>query len=102
MVVRRPLLLPKQWPTHVKSGVLHAISLASVVLSFARSRGTGRWRPQAELEQANTEIALLREELYIKDGRWERSKSRLIRTKSSRFKPSKFREQQAEPSRSTR
>ncbi len=75
MVVRRPLLLPKQWPTHVKSGVLQAISLASDVLSFARSRATGRRRIQAELEQANTEIALLREELYIKDGRWERSRS---------------------------
>ncbi len=76
MVVRRPLLLPKQWPTHVKSGVLHAISLASVVLTFARSRATGRRRLQAELEQANSEIALLQEELYIKDARWERSRSR--------------------------
>ena len=76
MVVRRPIRLPKQWPAHVKSGVLHAISLASVVLSFVRSRATGRRRLQAELEQANTEIALLREELYIKDGRWERSRSR--------------------------
>ncbi len=64
MVVRRPIRLPKQWPAHVKSGVLHAISLASVVLSFVRSRATGRRRLQAELEQANTEIALLREELY--------------------------------------
>ena len=76
MVVRRPIRLPKQWPAHVKSGVLHAISLASVVLAFARSRATGRRRLQAELERANTEIALLREELYIKDGRWERSRSR--------------------------
>ncbi len=65
MPVRRPIRLPKQWPAHVKSGVLHAISLASVVLSFARSRATGRRRLQAELEQANTEIALLREELHI-------------------------------------
>ena len=67
MVVRRPIRLPKQWPAHVKSGVLHAISLASVVLSFARSRATGRRRLQAELEQANTEIALLREELYTQN-----------------------------------
>ncbi len=69
MVVRRPIRLPKQWPAHVKSGVLQAISLASVVLSFARSRATGRRRLQAELEEANTEIALLREELYINPGR---------------------------------
>ncbi len=69
MVVRRPIRLPKHWPEHVKSGILLAISLASVVLSLARSRATGRRRLQAELEQANTEIALLREELYINQGR---------------------------------
>ncbi len=76
MATRRQIRLPRQWPEHIKSGMLHAISLASVVLSFARSRATGRRRLQAELEQANTEIALLREELYIKDGRWKRSRSR--------------------------
>jgi hypothetical protein len=68
--------LPKQWPAHVKSGVLYAISLASVVLSFARGRATGRRRLRAQLEQATTEISLLREELNIKDGRWQRSRSR--------------------------
>ncbi len=76
MPVCRPIRLPKQWPEHIKSGILHAISLASVALTVARSRATGRRRLQAELEQANTEIALLREELYIKDGRWKRSRSR--------------------------
>ncbi len=65
MPVCPPIRLPKQWPEHIKSGILHAISLASVVLSYARGRATGRRRIQAELEQANTEIALLREELYI-------------------------------------
>ncbi len=45
-------------------------------MTFARGRAVGRRRLQADLEQANTEIALLREELYIKDGRWERSKTR--------------------------
>ena len=76
MPVRRPIRLPKQWPNHIKSGILHAISLASVVLTHARGRATGRRRLQAKLEQANTEIALLREELSIKDGRWHRSRSR--------------------------
>ncbi len=76
MPVCRPIRLPRQWPGHVKSGILHTISLASVVLSYARGRATGRRRLQSELEQANAEIALLREELYIKDGRWERSRSR--------------------------
>ena len=74
MPVCRPIRLPRQWPGHVKSGILHAISLASVVLSFARGRVTGHRRLQAQLEQATTEIALLREELYIKDSRWERAR----------------------------
>jgi hypothetical protein len=67
---------PAQWPAHVKSGILHAISLASVVLSYARGRATSQRRLRAQLEQAKTEVAMLREELAIKDGRWERSRSR--------------------------
>jgi len=66
MAIPRPIRLPRQWPEHVKSGVLHAISLASVVLSFARSRAGGGRRLRAELEQASAEIALLREELHMK------------------------------------
>ncbi len=64
MAVLPPVRLPRQWPRHVKSGILHAISLASVVLSFARGHAVGRWRLRVELEQAKAEIALLREELY--------------------------------------
>jgi len=71
-----PIRLPRQWPRHVKAGILHAISLASVVLSYARGRVTGRGRLRARLERTENEIALLREELAIKDGRWERSRSR--------------------------
>ncbi len=33
-----PIRLPRQWPEHVKAGILHAISLAGVVLSYARGR----------------------------------------------------------------
>jgi len=36
MAKRPPIRLPRQWPEHIKSGVLHAISLANVVLVFAR------------------------------------------------------------------
>jgi hypothetical protein len=75
MAGHRSIRLPKQWPKHVKSGILHAISLASVALSYARGRATSRNRLRAQLEQGNTEIALLREKLCIKDSRWERSKS---------------------------
>ena len=59
---RAPIRVPRQWPKHVKSGVLHAISLASVALACARGHATGRRRLAAQLEQATTEIALLREE----------------------------------------
>ncbi len=76
MACRRPIRLPAHWPRHVKSGVLHAVSLASVALTCARGRFAGQSRLLARLDQANTEIALLREELAIKDGRWERSPTR--------------------------
>ncbi len=59
MASHQQIRLPRQWPKHVKSGILHAISLASVVLSFASGRATGRRRIQVELEQANAEMALL-------------------------------------------
>ena len=76
MANRPTIRLPRQWPRHVKSGILHAISLASVVMAVARSRAVGRKRLHAQLDQATAEIALLQEELLIKDGRWERSQSR--------------------------
>jgi len=56
MAGTRPIGLPRQWPNHVKAGVLHAISLASVVVSYARGRATGWRRLQAELEQANDSL----------------------------------------------
>ena len=65
MAVSRQIRLPKQWRQHVKAGVLHAISLASVVLSYARGRATSRSRLRARLEQATAEIALLKEE-YVR------------------------------------
>ena len=76
MATPQPIRLPRQWPEHVKAGILHAISLASVGLASARGRVAGQQRLRARLEQAGSEIALLREELSIKDGRWERARSR--------------------------
>lgn len=73
---RQPLRLPKQWPKHVKSAILHAVAMASVAVAFARGRETGNRRRLAQLDQAMTEIALLREELAIKDGRWRRTHTR--------------------------
>ena len=69
MAKRPSIRLPQQWPKHIKSGVLHAISLASVVLAYARANAAGRRRLAAKHKQAETEIALLREEISIKDGR---------------------------------
>jgi hypothetical protein len=73
---RQPARLPKQGSSHVKSGILHAVALASVALSYACGRATGERRLRDQLDQANSELALLREELGIKDDRWERSPSR--------------------------
>ena len=77
---QRTLPLPKGWPRHVKSPVLHAISLASAALTLARSRAASirdsKRRLRAYLEHAHTEIAQLREELDLKDARWSRLKSR--------------------------
>ena len=69
MPSERAVALPGGWAHHVKSGLLHAISLAARALTVARSRHT-QSQLQAELNRANGEIALLTEELAIKDARW--------------------------------
>jgi transposase InsO family protein len=63
--------LPRGWSRHVKSSLLHSISLASMALTVARARHS-RLGVQTELERARGEIALLKEELAIKDARWSR------------------------------
>jgi hypothetical protein len=75
MATRHPqgaAALPKGWTNHVKSALLHAISLAIMALTVARSRAASSRnaprRLQAELDQAHTEIALLKEELDISQG----------------------------------
>jgi transposase InsO family protein len=56
------------------------VSLASTALSLARSQAAAslgkRHRLEVELDQATAEIALLKEELDIKDARWSRLPSR--------------------------
>jgi transposase InsO family protein len=65
--------LPRNWPRHVRSAVLHVVSLARYVLTEVRGWAANslntRLRPAAQLERARQEIALLREELRIKDAR---------------------------------
>ena len=73
-----PRGLPSQWPTHVRSGLLHAIALAATALQAGRGRASRRRDHQlhVDLDQAKAEIALLREEVSIKDARWRRSRTR--------------------------
>ena len=65
--------LPRNWPESVKSAVLHTISLAQYGLAYTRGWAAdsrnGRLRLKAKLDRANQEIALLREEMRIKDAR---------------------------------
>jgi hypothetical protein len=63
--------LPRGWTRRVRSSVLHAISLATAVLTAARARASSQ-DLRAKLERAEQEIALLREELDLKDSRWIR------------------------------
>jgi hypothetical protein len=71
-----PSNLRNGWPCRVRSTVNHAISLTSAALTCAWSRAatgrSSRTRLEAEFDRANTEIALLKEELDIKDSRWNR------------------------------
>lgn len=71
----RPAPLPKSWPHSVKSAVIQAISLAEFVMAYTRGWGANcpnaRIRMKAELDQANQENALLREQLRIHNVRME-------------------------------
>ena len=65
--------LPKSWHRHVRSAVVHVISLAQ--FSAAHTRGwavnsvNARIRLKAEVDRLKQEVALLREETRIKDAR---------------------------------
>ena len=65
--------LPKGWPKRVRAAIVHVIALAHATLVCARGKaasthGTAA-QLRAKLDSARTEIALLREELRIKDAR---------------------------------
>jgi transposase-like protein len=72
--------LPRGWSRYIKTSLLHAIALAATALTGAWGRtAAGRSsisRLEVKLDRANTEIAILREELAIKDARWSRLPSR--------------------------
>ena len=72
--------LPRGWTKIVRSATLHAISVAVTALTTAWGRAaTGRstrQRQGGEVDRVRTEIALLKEELEIKDARWGRVPAR--------------------------
>lgn len=72
--------LPSGWPRHVRSALLQAASLAHRAVTYSRSWAADspltRVRLASRLEQAHHEIALLREEIRIKDTRWAKIDAR--------------------------
>ena len=68
--------LPKNWHSHVKSAVLHTISLAHFSIVQARGMAAGHYRCRVRLAAQNErlieECELLREEIRIKDARIDR------------------------------
>ena len=65
--------LPKNWKRVVRSSVLNVISLAQLSIAYARGWAANsinaRVRLKAENDGLREEIALLREEMRIKDSR---------------------------------
>ncbi len=68
--------LPSSWPSCVKSAMLNVIALALYAVTYTRSWAVNcpvaRVRLKAENDQLRQEVALLTEEIYIKDARMER------------------------------
>jgi hypothetical protein len=67
---------PKGWKKQVRSAVLHVISLAQYATAYTRTWAAdstnARVRLKAELDRADQELLLLREEIRIKDARLAR------------------------------
>lgn len=68
--------LPKNWNRHVKSAILHVVSLTQYAVAYTRSwaadSSNARVRLTAERDRLEQEVALLREEIRIKDARLAR------------------------------
>jgi transposase InsO family protein len=68
-----PFVPTRGWTRRVKSAIVHAIALASAAATVAYARAPRRRAPavrlQADVDRANEEIALLREERALKDAR---------------------------------
>ncbi len=73
--LRRRLPLPTGWPGRIRSTILQTISLVQFSITHARSVASNSLSAQVRLKQRNDrlrqEVALLREELTIKDARMQ-------------------------------
>ncbi len=73
--LRRRLPLPTGWPGRIRSAILQTISLAQFSITHARSVASNSLSARVRLKQRNDrlrqEVALLREELSIKDARMQ-------------------------------
>ena len=69
----RGIPLPRNWPECVKVAVIQCVALAHRGITYSRSFAINsdieRVRLAGQLDRAENEIALLREELRIKDAR---------------------------------
>ncbi len=72
----RKLPLPRGWNRRVKSSILHILALSHYTFTALIARAANdrdlRTRRRAEIDRLNHELALLQEELRIKDARMER------------------------------
>ena len=73
MAAKKPptIPLPKGWTKHVRTAMLHVISLAQYATAYTRSWAAdstnARLRIKAENDRSQQDILLLREEMRIKD-----------------------------------
>jgi hypothetical protein len=67
------LAIPRSWPQSVQAAILQVISLAQYALAYTRNWAANspneRLRQTARAGQLEQEVALLREEIRIKDAR---------------------------------
>ena len=68
--------LPRGWPRHVRSAMLQVIALGQYAVAYTRSWAVNgriaRMRLKAENDQLRQEVALLTEEIRIKDTHMKR------------------------------
>jgi len=70
------IALPEGWPRFVRSAVVHTVSMARTAFTVAHTHAEHHAHPRARLQARNDwlerEVALLTEELRIKDARMEK------------------------------